>query len=109
MGNSEQAWPGTPRKMNRSVGTSITAVESSLRSIRLARHSRANSSMTLSIRNLLLSCVRLRAKSQDQKWFGRSGRRRIHDPSFIQNRPFLGRPEGTFRVVVRETPHRGLS
>ena len=34
---SDRTWPGTPRRMNRSVRTSITAVEFSFRSIRMAR------------------------------------------------------------------------
>ena len=60
---SDRTWPGTPRRMNRSVRTSITAVEFSFRSILIDRHSRVNSSITLSIRNFLPSCVRLSTKS----------------------------------------------
>src|SRR6476469_1898492 len=50
---SERTWPGTPRRMNRSDKTSMTSVELSLRSIRIARHSLVNSSMMLSMRNFL--------------------------------------------------------
>ena len=31
----------------------------------------------------------LEARSREGTWFGRSGRRRMHDPSFSQSRPFL--------------------
>src|SRR6188472_1969037 len=50
---SERTWPGTPRRMNRSDRASMTSVELSLRSMRIARHSRVNSSMMLSMRNFL--------------------------------------------------------
>jgi len=49
--------------MNRSVRTSITAAEFSLRSILIARYSRLNSSITLSMRNFLPSWIRLLTKS----------------------------------------------
>src|SRR6187455_3497529 len=60
---SERTWPGTPRRMNRSDKTSMTSVELSLRSIRIARHSLVNSSMMLSMRNFLPLWVRPSTKS----------------------------------------------
>jgi len=48
------------------------------------------------MRNFLPSWVRLSTKSQDQTWFGRSGRRRMHDPSLSQSRLFFGCFAGTF-------------
>ena len=60
---SERTWPGTPRRMNRSDRASMTLVELSLRSMRIARHSRVNSSMMLSMRNFLPSWVRPSTKS----------------------------------------------
>ena len=44
-----------PRRMNRSVSTSMTSIEESLRRTRIARLSRVNSSRTLSIRKALPS------------------------------------------------------
>src|SRR3954468_16931705 len=60
---SERMWPGTPRRMNKSESTSMTSMALSLRATRIAKHSCVNSSMTLSIRNLRLSCVRSSTKS----------------------------------------------
>src|SRR6187455_3297124 len=60
---SERTWPGTPRRMNRSDRASMTSVELSLRSMRIARHSRVNSSMMLSMRNFLPLWVRPSTKS----------------------------------------------
>src|SRR4051812_204974 len=51
---SERTCPGTPRRMKRSDRTSMTSADFSFRSIRIARHSRVNSSMTFSMRNLLV-------------------------------------------------------
>jgi len=51
------------RRMKRSDSTSMTSVELSFRSIRIAGHSRVNSSMRFSMRNLLPSWVRLSTKS----------------------------------------------
>ncbi|KQO86663.1 hypothetical protein ASF36_24540 [Methylobacterium sp. Leaf90] len=48
----EQMLLSTPRRMNRSDSASITSAALSLRATRIARHSRVNSSTTLSIRNL---------------------------------------------------------
>ena len=48
---------GTPRRMNRSVSTSMTSVELSLRFTRIARHSRLNSSRMFSVRNTFPSSV----------------------------------------------------
>ena len=56
-------WPGTPRRMKRSDRTSMTSVDLSLRSTRIARHSRVNSSMTFSMRNFLPLWVRSSTKS----------------------------------------------
>ena len=42
---SERTWPGTPRRMKRFDSTSMTSVDLSLRSIRIARHSRVNGSL----------------------------------------------------------------
>src|SRR5829696_3878595 len=55
---SERMWPGTPRRMDKSESTSMTSMALSLRATRIAKHSCVNSSMTLSIRNLRLSCNR---------------------------------------------------
>ena len=52
---SERMWLGTPRRMNWSASTSITSVELSFRLTRMARHSRLNSSIRLSIRIFLPS------------------------------------------------------
>ena len=60
---SDLIWAGVPRRMNWSASTSITSVELSVRETRMARHSRVNSSMRLSMRNFLPSYVRLSTKS----------------------------------------------
>jgi hypothetical protein len=60
---SERTYSGTPRRMNKSDSTSITAVELSLRSMRMARHSCVNSSMMFSMRYFLPSGVRYSMKS----------------------------------------------
>jgi len=60
---SEQMVAGVPQVMNRSVSTSITSVEPSLRPTRIARHSRLNSSTTLRVRNLRPSRVRSSTRS----------------------------------------------
>jgi hypothetical protein len=78
----------------------------SFRSMRIARHSRVNSSMTLSMRNLRPLWVRSSTKSYDQTWFGRSGRSRMHDPSPSQSLLFFGCLLGTFspsRRHIRST------
>ena len=51
--------------------------------------------MTFSVRYLRPSGVRLR-RTQDQTWFGCSGRRRMYDPLFSQSRILLGCFAGTF-------------
>lgn len=43
---SDRTCPGTPRRMNRSEGTSMTSSDLSLRATRIDRHSRVNSSIT---------------------------------------------------------------
>ena len=48
---------GTPRRMNRSISTSMTSVELSLRCTRIARHSRLSSSRMFSVRNTFPSSV----------------------------------------------------
>ena len=55
--------PGTPRRMNRSDSTSITSIDLSLRSMRIARHSWVNSSTMFSMRYFLPSWVRSSTKS----------------------------------------------
>ena len=70
---------GTPRVMNRSARVSITSVALSFPAALLARHSRVNSSTTLSIRNRRPPCVRSSTTSSAQTWFGRSGRSRAID------------------------------
>ena len=52
---SERIQVGMPRRMNRSVNTSMTSIEESLRRTRMARLSRVNSSRTLSMRKALPS------------------------------------------------------
>jgi hypothetical protein len=54
---------GTPRRMKRSAGVSITSAEDSLRATRIASASRVNSSTTQSVRNLRPSRVRSSTKS----------------------------------------------
>jgi hypothetical protein len=52
-----------PGGLKRSDRTSITSVDFSFRSTRIVRHSRVNSSMTLSMRSFLPSWVRSSTKS----------------------------------------------
>jgi len=60
---SERMCPSTPRWMNSSARTSMTSIYFSLRRTRIARLSWVNSSITLSIRYFLPSCVRSSTKS----------------------------------------------
>lgn len=55
-----------------------------------------------SVRKILPSWVRSWTKSQDQTWFGRSGRSRTHEPSLRQRRPFFGCFCGTFSPSRRQ-------
>ncbi len=55
---SERIQVGMPRRMNRSVSTSMTSIEESLLRTRMTRLSRVNSSRTLSMRKALPSYVR---------------------------------------------------
>ena len=82
--------------MKRSVSTSMTSVELSLRFTRIARHSRLNSSRMFSVRKALPSSVRWWTKSYDQTWSRYSGLSLTHDPSFSQRRFFFGCFIGTF-------------
>ena len=52
---SERIQAGMPRRMNRSVSTSMTSVEESFLRTRMARLLRVNSSRTLSMRKALPS------------------------------------------------------
>jgi hypothetical protein len=98
--SSDRTCVGMPRNMKRSECTSITSVDLSFRLIRIAKHSRVNSSTTFSMRYFLPSCVRSSTKSYDQTWFGYSGRKRMQDSPLSHSRPRFGRFDGTFRRVI---------
>jgi hypothetical protein len=55
-----EEWPGGLKRSDR---MSMTSVDFSFRSTRIARHSRVNASMTLSMRSFLPLCVRSSTKS----------------------------------------------
>ena len=69
---SERMNPGVPRAMNRSASTSMTSAEPSLRPTRMHRHSRVNSSTTLSMRSLRPSRVLSSTKSYPSAAFPRA-------------------------------------
>jgi hypothetical protein len=93
-----------PGGRKRSDRTSMTSIDVSFRSTRIARRSRVNASMTSSMRRFLPSCVFVgktvprtvfrssspSTKAQDQTGLGRSGRSRTQEPSVSHKRPFFG-------------------
>jgi len=95
--------------MNRSVSTSMTSIELSLRFTRIAKHSRLCSSRIFNVRKTLPSSVLWSTKSYDQTCSRYSGRNLTQDPSFSQSRPFLGCFIGTFSPSRRHRRSMRLS
>lgn len=92
---------GTPCVTISSPSTSNTSWLFNRRSTLIARHSRVNSSITVSMRNLRPSCVRSCTKSYAHTWFRCRGRSRIHEPSLNHSLPRFGCFCGTFRPSRR--------
>ena len=101
---SERTKPNEPRRMNRSVSTSMTSVGLSLRFTRIVRASLVNSPITFGTRYFLPSGVRSSTKSQDHTRIGRSALGRTHEPSFSQSRDRSGCLAGTSSPSRRRTP-----
>jgi len=68
----------------------------------MARHSRLNSSITVSIRYASSSCVRSATESYAHTWFGYAGRSRTQEPSLSHSRPRFGCRDGTFNPSLRQ-------
>ena len=71
---------GTPRRMKRSDSKSMTSEDVSFWLILIDRHSRVNSSTTVSMRHLRPSWVGSFTRSQGRTWLNRSARSRTEDP-----------------------------
>ncbi len=96
MGNSERMNAGVPRRINRSLRTSMALPDFSLLSARIAKHSRQYSSIMFSGRNAFPLSVRQWTKSWFQTWSRRSGRNRTPEPTLSQSRPHWRCFIGTF-------------
>jgi hypothetical protein len=99
---SDRICVGMPRRMHRSERRSITSVDLSCRLIRIAKHSRVNSSMTFSVLYFLPSCARSSTKAYDHTLFGYSDRKRMQDPSLSHSRPRFGYLLGTLSPSRRQ-------
>jgi hypothetical protein len=79
----------------------MTSLDFSFLPIRIAGHSRVNSSDDSQHAELPVAAGAVLDESWDQTWLGRSGRSRTQEPSVSQSRPFLGCFPGTLSLRRR--------